>query len=89
MPRAMLGVYRHTVNTTQESVFHMPEWRGVRQRPTGGRFKLHVRYNGVVKESFSSRLAILVLPDSTGHEMRLGSLWETSPAVVVFLRHYG
>jgi hypothetical protein len=40
-------------------------------------------------ESFSSRLANIILPEAGGKEIRLGSLWETGPAVVVFLRHYG
>jgi hypothetical protein len=31
----------------------------------------------------------MVLPDADGREIRLGSLWERQPAVVVFLRHYG
>lgn len=40
-------------------------------------------------ESFSSKLAGLTLPDADGSPVRLGSLWAESPAVVVFLRHYG
>ncbi len=40
-------------------------------------------------ESFSSKLAGLTLPDADGNPVRLGSLWADSPAVVVFLRHYG
>ena len=40
-------------------------------------------------ESFSAKLADIVLPEAAGAEVRLGSLWETNPAVVVFLRHYG
>lgn len=40
-------------------------------------------------DSLSARLAPIVLPDADGREVRLGSLWEASPAVVVFLRHYG
>jgi hypothetical protein len=40
-------------------------------------------------ESFSGRLANIVLPESTGTEVRLGSLWQNSAAVIVFLRHYG
>ena len=40
-------------------------------------------------ESFSVKLAKLVLPEAGGGEVRLGSLWKESPAVVVFLRHYG
>lgn len=39
--------------------------------------------------SLSAALASLVLPDPDGREVRLGSLWEERPAVVVFLRHYG
>jgi hypothetical protein len=37
----------------------------------------------------SEALARITLPDADGNEVRLGSLWEESPAVVVFLRHYG
>ena len=40
-------------------------------------------------DSFSQALAPIVLPDPDGREVRLGSLWETQPAVLVFLRHYG
>jgi hypothetical protein len=40
-------------------------------------------------ESFSARLADIVLPESAGAQVRLGSLWENNPAVIVFLRHYG
>ena len=40
-------------------------------------------------DSFSARLAPIVLPDCDGREVRLGSLWAEGPAVVVFLRHYG
>lgn len=40
-------------------------------------------------ESISARLAAVVLPEADGGEVRLGSLWEQNPAVVVFLRHYG
>jgi hypothetical protein len=39
--------------------------------------------------SFSGRLAEIVLPDSEGRATRLGSLWSTTPVVLVFLRHYG
>ena len=34
-------------------------------------------------------LADIVLQDSNGDHVRLGSLWEERPAVLVFLRHYG
>jgi hypothetical protein len=39
--------------------------------------------------SLSEALSGIVLPDADGREVRLGSLWETQPAVIVFLRHYG
>jgi len=39
--------------------------------------------------TFANRLADIVLPDTDGHQIRLGSLWADHPAVVVFLRHYG
>jgi len=42
-----------------------------------------------VQETLSSQLASVVLPDPDGKEIRLGTLWEKNPAVVVFLRHYG
>ncbi len=40
-------------------------------------------------ESLSAWLAYIVLPEAGGGDVRLGSLWETNPAVIVFLRHYG
>jgi prostamide/prostaglandin F2alpha synthase len=40
-------------------------------------------------KSFSTALADISLPDTDGREVRLGSLWERGPAVIVFLRHYG
>ncbi len=40
-------------------------------------------------ESFSAKLANIVLPEAGGADVRLGSLWETKPAVIVFLRHWG
>ena len=42
-----------------------------------------------MSESLSSKLAGITLPDADGKPTRLGSLWESGPAVVVFLRHYG
>ena len=39
--------------------------------------------------SFSARLAEIVLPDTDGRQVKLHSLWGDSPAVIVFLRHYG
>lgn len=40
-------------------------------------------------ESFSAKLANIVLPEAGGGDVRLGSLWERYPAVIVLLRHYG
>jgi hypothetical protein len=40
-------------------------------------------------ETISARLANVSLPEAGGGEVRLGSLWEKNPAVLVFLRHYG
>ena len=42
-----------------------------------------------METSLSARLASIVLPDTDGREIRLGSLWADGPAVLVFLRHYG
>ncbi len=39
--------------------------------------------------TLAERLSQIALPDTDGHAVRLGSLWETQPAVLVFLRHYG
>jgi hypothetical protein len=43
----------------------------------------------IVQETLSKQLANIVLPDTDDLEVRLGSLWESRPAVIVFLRHYG
>jgi hypothetical protein len=48
-----------------------------------------VAYTGSMPDSLASVLAPIVLPDADGSKVRLGSLWERQPAVVVFLRHYG
>ncbi|MGH9366498.1 MAG: hypothetical protein ACRD3M_02340 [Thermoanaerobaculia bacterium] len=40
-------------------------------------------------ETLAARLSDISLPDADGREVRLGSLWSDSPAVVAFLRHYG
>jgi hypothetical protein len=42
-----------------------------------------------MSKSLSSKLAGITLPDVEGNPTRLGSLWESGPAVLVFLRHYG
>ena len=34
-------------------------------------------------------LAGTVLQDHRGEDVRLGTLWQDGPAVLVFLRHYG
>ena len=43
----------------------------------------------IMPELLSHRLADITLPDAVGNHVRLGSLWENNPAVLVFLRHYG
>ncbi len=42
-----------------------------------------------MSQSIAAGLADITLPDCDGREIRLGSLWESKPTVVVFLRHYG
>lgn len=37
----------------------------------------------------AASLEDIVLPDSYERDVRLGSLWEHRPAVLVWLRHYG
>ena len=37
----------------------------------------------------ASGLADLMVKDLDGSDVRLGSLWEDGPAVLVWLRHYG
>ena len=39
--------------------------------------------------SVATTLSDVSLPDVDGREVRLGSFWESGPAVLVFLRHYG
>jgi hypothetical protein len=40
-------------------------------------------------QSLSEALAPIALPDADGRDIRLGSLWEEHPTVLIFLRHYG
>jgi hypothetical protein len=37
----------------------------------------------------AAKLAGVELPDDREEQVRLGSLWEDGPAVIVWLRHYG
>ncbi len=37
----------------------------------------------------TARLGDIELKDHTGAPVRVGSAWETGPAVLVFLRHFG
>jgi hypothetical protein len=37
----------------------------------------------------SQRLGEITLPECDGGSVRLGSLWQSAPAVLVLLRHYG
>jgi hypothetical protein len=48
-----------------------------------------VDHTSVMSTTLSATLADVALPDTEGREVRLGSLWTESPAVLVFLRHYG
>ena len=41
------------------------------------------------QKTLSATLAPIELPDPDGNGVRLGSLWQDRPAIVVFLRHYG
>ena len=54
---------------------------------------LPVDSNGIIPpmspDTLSAALAPIELPDPDGQEVRLGTLWEAGPAVLVFLRHYG
>ena len=42
-----------------------------------------------MEQTFSQALSQIRLPDAGDALVRLGTLWEKGPAVVVFLRHYG
>lgn len=42
-----------------------------------------------MQQPLSERLANIALPDCDERLVRLGSLWENGPTVLVFLRHYG
>jgi len=37
----------------------------------------------------ATRLAGIELPDWQGQRVRLGSLWQKQPVVLVFIRHFG
>ena len=37
----------------------------------------------------ATRLSDIELTDSTGAPLRLGSLWQDQPIVLVFIRHFG
>ncbi len=42
-----------------------------------------------MSRTLSAALSGIALPDTEGREIRLGSMWQEAPAIVVFLRHYG
>jgi hypothetical protein len=42
-----------------------------------------------MNDSYSNRLAGIVLPDVDGKRIQLGSLWAQQVTVLAFLRHYG
>jgi hypothetical protein len=39
--------------------------------------------------TLAEQLAKITLPNVDGLQVRLGTLWAATPAVVAFLRHYG
>jgi len=39
--------------------------------------------------TLAAKLSEIILPDSGGQQVRLGTLWASAPCVVTFLRHYG
>jgi hypothetical protein len=42
-----------------------------------------------MESAYAERLVGIVLPDSNQNPVQLDLLWATTPAVIVFLRHYG
>ncbi len=42
-----------------------------------------------MSDTLSATLAGISLPEAGGDIVRLGSLWDEGPAILVFLRHYG
>lgn len=46
-------------------------------------------YDVAIMTTLSQALSDLQLPDPDGNDFRLGDFWQETPAVVVFLRHYG
>lgn len=42
-----------------------------------------------MESTLGATLSEVSLADTEGHRVRLGSLWADSPAIIVFLRHYG
>jgi hypothetical protein len=45
--------------------------------------------NLFMAQYLATQLTAISLPDWEGRPVRLGSLWEKQPCVLVFLRHYG
>ena len=67
----------------------MSSWSGASPRKLAFSTRPVEDAAGIMAGSFAAALADLTLPDPDGRELRLGSLWEGAPAVLVFLRHYG
>ncbi len=42
-----------------------------------------------MSDTLSATLAGISLLETGGDNVRLGSLWDEGPAILVFLRHYG
>ena len=68
------------VVSTRKDIFH---------RNALGRTGDHPNTIKDMADTISASLANIVLPAADGGEIRLGSLWEKDPALIVFLRHYG
>jgi hypothetical protein len=46
--------------------------------------------DGIIPDmKIDPRLGDVVVKDVDGNPVRLGSLWEKGPAVLIFVRHYG
>ena len=52
-------------------------------------FGISARRQEATPPEDASGLSDLMVKDLDGHDVRLGSLWEDRPAVLVWLRHYG
>jgi len=54
-----------------------------------GRISSEYRRKEAPLSAIARKLAGMELESSTGDRVRLGSLWEQGPIVLVFIRHFG